>query len=373
MKKFPISKFQFPNFEVIRETLRYVSGLSKICDRKTPAQLIFFVTSCCNSRCRHCFYWRELNKKLKDELNLEEIQKISRSMGRIFWLFISGGEPFIRDDLPEICQTFYQNNRVNSIIIPTNGILMEKIVKDIEIIAKSCPNAKLVIQISIDEIGERHDKIRGVPGNFAKIEKLVPELKKLQAKYKNLAIQANIVFCQYNQDRMIKIYDHLYQQFELDNICLSLVRGEPKEIGAKEVDLEKYWRAHQHLRKTRRFRQYTPLLSYLITQKEDMQVEVFLSSFRQKRAIIPCLASRQSVVLYPNGDLALCELRPEKYGNLRDVSYDFSRLWQSQKAEELRRAAQNCYCTQECVYTTNVFLNPHAWPMFLKYLIKKKL
>lgn len=357
----------------IKETLKYAKGLAKIWDKETPAELIFFVTTRCNARCRHCFYWRELNKKIKEELSLDEIKKISRSMGKIFWLFISGGEPFLREDLVQICQTFYQNNQPKSIILPTNGILVKKIIKDAEAIAKSCPKAKLVIQISIDEIGARHDKIRGFSGNFAKIEELVPKLKRLQAKYSNLAIQANIVFCKYNQDRIIKIYDYIYDKFGIDNICLSLIRGEPKEIGASKVDLKKFWLAHQHIRKTRRFAHYTPILSCLITKKEDMQVEAFLKSFKEKEAVIPCLATRQTVVLYPNGDLTVCELRREKYGNLREVNYDFSKLWQSSKVKKLREKVASCYCTQECVYTANVFLNPRAWPMFLKYLILGKL
>ena len=290
-------------------------------------------------------------------------------MGKIFWFFVSGGEPFLRQDLVQICQTFYKNNQPKSIIIPTNGILVEKIIKDVEKIAGSCPQAKIVIQVSIDEIGTRHDQIRGFPGNFAKIKKLMPKLKSLQAKYKNLAIQANIVFCRYNQERIIKIYDYIYKKFGIDNICISLVRGEPKEIGAKDVDLKKYWHAHQHLRKTHRFAHYTPILSYLITKKEDMQVEVFLKSFKEKRAVIPCLATRQTVVLYPNGDLAVCELRQERYGNLREVNYNFAKLWHSPQAQKLREKVSGCFCTQECVYTANVFLNPWVWPMFLKYLI----
>jgi len=355
--------------ETIEETLKYATGLAKIFDQQTPAELIFFVTTRCNARCRHCFYWRELNQKIKDELSLEEIEKISKSMGRIIWVFISGGEPFLREELVQICQTFYQNNKPKSIIIPTNGILVEKIVKDVEKITQSCPKTKLVIQISIDEIGDRHDKIRGVPGNFAKIEELVPQLKRLQAKYKNLAIQANIVFCKYNQDRMISVYDYIYDRFGIDNICISLVRGEPKEIGAKNVDLKKYWQAHKHLRKTRRFAHYTPILSYLIAKKEDMQVEAFLKSFQEKRVIIPCLATRQIAVLHPHGDLSVCELRPEKYGNVREVSYDFAKLWNSPAVKKLREKVASCYCTDECIYTPNVFLNPRVWPMFAKYLV----
>lgn len=359
--------------KTIKETLKYASGLVKIFDTKTPAQFIFFVTNYCNARCRHCFYWKELEKKKDKELSLKEIKKISQSMGKIFWLFISGGEPFLREDLVQICQTFYKNNQPRSIIIPTNGILVEKIISDVKKIAFSCPKAKLVVQISIDEIEAKHDKIRGFPGNFVKIKQLVPQLKKLQLKYKNLGIQANIVFCQYNQDRIIEIYDYIYDKFRIDNICISLVRGEPREIGAKNVDLKKYWQAHQHLRQTKRFKHYTPLLSYLITKKEDMQVEIFLKSLKEKKPTIPCLATQQTAVLYPNGDLGVCELLKEKYGNLRKVDYDFNQLWQSVKVKKIREKFAGCYCTQECVYTVNVFLNPRAWPMFLKYLVFGKI
>lgn len=357
---------------MIKETLKYATGLAKIWDKKTPAQLIFFVTNRCNSRCRHCFYWKNLNQKT-DELSLAEIEKISKSMGRIFWLFISGGEPFLRLDLPQICQTFYKNNHVNSIVIPTNGILIEKIIKDTEMIVKKCPQAKVVIQVSIDEIGKRHDLLRGVRGNFAKIAKLIPLLKKLQKKYANLAIQANIVFMHDNQERVKEIYRFIYEEFKIDNICLSLIRGDPREVGTKEIDMEKYWQAHQFLRKTKRFKQYTSILSRLITKKEDMQVEQFMCSLKDKKAGIPCLAGYQSVVLLPNGDLKICELRNEIFGNLREVNYQFSKLWQSQKAEKIRAKIKNCYCTQECVYTTNIFLNPKVWPKFGKYLLSGKL
>lgn len=352
----------------LKETIKYSGGLKKIFDSSSPAQLIFFVTNRCNARCKHCFYWRNLNKDQKNELSLEEIKKISKSMGSIFWLFISGGEPFLRKDLGEICKTFYKNNNVKSIVIPTNGALGESILKTTEDIAKNCPEAKLIIQISIDDIGKKHDLIRGVPGLTDRIKLLLPRLKKLKTKYPNIALQANTVFMAYNQDRIIDIYNYIYDDFKLDNICLSLVRGEPKEVGAKRVDLKKYYKAHQYLRKTKRFKHYTSLLSHLITKKEDMQVDIFLRSAKQKKAVIPCLVGKQSTVLYSNGDLAACELRKEVYGNLRDVNYDFNKLWQSKQAEMIRNKVKGCFCTQECVYTTNVFLNPGAWPMFAKYL-----
>ena len=104
---------------------------------------------------------------------------------------------------------------------------------------------------------------------------MVPKLKNLQKKYSNLAIQANVVFCSTNQNRINKIIDSINQDFAVDNVCLSLIRGNPREVGTKAVDLQKYLKAHQYLRKSKRFTHYTSILSYLITKKED-ESQLFL-------------------------------------------------------------------------------------------------
>ena len=42
-----------------------------------PSHLILYVTSRCNARCKHCFYWKEIDIKKKQELSLNEIKKLS--------------------------------------------------------------------------------------------------------------------------------------------------------------------------------------------------------------------------------------------------------------------------------------------------------
>ena len=57
-----------------------------------PEYVTFFVTNRCNCKCKHCFFWKELNN-LKNELTLDEIKKISMSMGKFSVLSLTGGEP----------------------------------------------------------------------------------------------------------------------------------------------------------------------------------------------------------------------------------------------------------------------------------------
>ena len=59
----------------------------------------------CNNHCRHCWLWLPVNaKEQKEELNFNEVKSIvddARSMGCRKWS-ISGGEPMLRPDFPEI-------------------------------------------------------------------------------------------------------------------------------------------------------------------------------------------------------------------------------------------------------------------------------
>jgi Fe-coproporphyrin III synthase len=58
--------------------------------------LIFFVTSTCNSKCRTCFYWKELNAH--DDLTFAEIERVSETMPPFREIWLSGGEPTLREE-----------------------------------------------------------------------------------------------------------------------------------------------------------------------------------------------------------------------------------------------------------------------------------
>jgi len=147
----------------------------------------------CNSRCKTCNIY---NKKSKN-LNLDEYGKIFKSIGHSpYWVTLSGGEPFLRPDIVDVCKIIYEYTRPKIINIPTNGILVDKITKDVDAIAKSCPDTQIIINLSIDAVEKEHDEIRQVPDNYKKVMKVLSNLKKLD--HRNLNIGIHTVISRYN-------------------------------------------------------------------------------------------------------------------------------------------------------------------------------
>jgi MoaA/NifB/PqqE/SkfB family radical SAM enzyme len=100
--------------------------------RSTPApiNLTLSVTNKCNSRCRSCDIWKIYpaeKSRLADELTLDEIEKVFKSVGPVYFFNISGGEPFLRSDLPKIVAAACRYLSPSVVHIPTNALMPDRI------------------------------------------------------------------------------------------------------------------------------------------------------------------------------------------------------------------------------------------------------
>ena len=158
--------------------LSYARGLFR---PKRLESLFLFVTSTCNSLCRTCFYWEELNQGR--DLTFAQFATLSRTAPTFHKLWISGGEPFLRKDLAEIIELFYINNGVRHVNLPTNGLLPEKLDAVISRVLARCPELVIDLNFSLDGPANTHDAIRGVPNNF---EKTLATIQMTSRKWKQV-------------------------------------------------------------------------------------------------------------------------------------------------------------------------------------------
>ena len=344
-----------------------------------PSYFIFYPTSRCNLKCSHCFYHDSLNKKF-NELTLEELEKITKSMDPILHLILTGGEPFLRHDLHKIVKIFYENTKVPILTIPSNGWYTEKMETQINYIMENCDKITLNQQISIDGIGKDHDAIRmdkqvkEGENSFEKAIKTIRMLKNIQKKYERINIGIIATFTEQNQKKFKNIIQEIYQLVSPDNISINLVRGDPKEKVNENLDINLYKEAvkfRDELFLKKKMSGHSRFIGHkLATAARMMLNELVLKTFEQKKYSVPCYAGNISGVMYPEGDVYPCEILEDshKIGNIRDYKLDFRKLWLSHKAKKEKLFIKNtkCFCTHECFNHANILFNAKLYPRLIK-------
>ena len=347
--------------------------------KQLPSYFIFYPTSRCNLKCSHCFYHDSLNKKF-NELSLDEIDKITKTMDPILSLILTGGEPYLRHDLDKIVKIFYENTRVPIITIPSNGWYLSKMDKQITNMMEWCPYLTLNQQISIDGIGADHDLIRmdkqvvGSDNSFERAIKTIHHLKKLQETYNRINIGIIITFTSQNQKKFKEIIKEIHSLVKPDNISINLVRGDPKQKVNLNLDLELYRDAVKYRDNLYYEKKMSGHARFkgnkLATAGRIMLNELTNKTFEENKYSTPCYAGNLSGVMYPEGDVYPCEILDDshKIGNIRDFDLNFKKLWFSKKAKEEVKfiSKTKCFCTHECFNAVNILFNPKFYPEIIK-------
>jgi MoaA/NifB/PqqE/SkfB family radical SAM enzyme len=188
-----------------------------------PIDCVLAVTYRCNSRCTMCDIW-----KLKEtrELELEYYKKLPKTLRDIN---VSGGEPFLRQDLVDLVKILHETCPKARMIISTNGYLSDLIKEKMREILKVAPNAG--VGISVDGIGEMHDKIRGIPGGFQLAMRTVKLLRE-DLSMKNLRIAFTI--SKQNVEHLSKVYD-LSRELGVE-FTLALAQSSEFFFGGKKIE-----------------------------------------------------------------------------------------------------------------------------------------
>jgi len=121
-----------------------------------PQQAIIAVTYRCNARCTMCDIWQ---KEPVAEIEPSAYYHLPASLREIN---LTGGEPFLRDDLDKIVAVLAERTPRARIVISSNGLLTERLAETAPRLKKIAP--RLGVRVSIDGDRETHDRLRGVPG-----------------------------------------------------------------------------------------------------------------------------------------------------------------------------------------------------------------
>ncbi|MCX6357524.1 MAG: radical SAM protein [Candidatus Aureabacteria bacterium] len=343
--------------------------------------LVYFVTDRCNARCRHCLFGDgTVFPEVSRELTLEELDKLTRRMGKLLFLLPTGGEPFLRKDLAEIVEIFYRNTGVRNVGIPTNGSLTERVVETVRKILTACPDIDLGIDVSLDAVGKAHDEIRGVPGLFDKAVETYRSLKRIEVEDPRLNVNIETTVSSFNDAILDENYDYFVHTLRPTALFTLLTRGKPSDPQSLRFNIDRYLRYAERLERGLLSGELSGYRHFpfadLVNAKRIIRHRLITRVVKRKRCLVPCYAGSLGAALFANGDVYPCELRTDlKLGNVRDSGYDFMGIWRGARAHEARRAIRKgrCFCTYECFLTLNILFNPRFLPGLLWHWARIKI
>ncbi len=364
------------SFELLKHYARVLTG--KV---TSPVVLNMLVTSVCDMRCVHCFFTDELNDKARKKLQMTtaNFERISETLnGTLPVLIIAGGEPFTRKDLPEIVRAFYENNKLESVYLMSNGGIQQRIMPDVQRILDECPKLNVTVALGIDGLKEDHEKIRQKVGSWDKAIDTARQLQAMKKEIPRLDVQTCTCFMNSNQERIFEWYDFLRYELKPDKINVNYIRppaASPEELN---IDLNRYRQLSALIDDDSRrgliSNHYAGKGGFFKAAIDIHMHEVIAKTEMEQKAQLQCHAGNTGGVIYDEGTVSSCE-NLDPVANLRDYDWNFWKLWNSPEMEKRRQHARSgCHCTHEsnCYYPSLAFNPKHLIQIKkLEYQLKK--
>jgi len=287
----------------------------------------------------------------------------------------SGGEPFLRGDLPDIILSAIESCRPAIVNIPTNGWFTDRVVAGVKRICTASPGTQLVVNLSVDHhVPESHDIIRGAPGSYPRLMETLAGLRALGLP--NLTVGVHTVVSDKNEHDFPAVAEGL-SHLGADSYIAECAE-ERVELQTMDTGITP---------KAALFARAAGAV-LAVDSVADGAVARMVRSLRSEyygrvtrfldgdAAAMPvCHAGFLSCHIGADGDLWSCCVLARSFGNLRDVDFDFRKTWFSSEAEEFRTwmRERRCACPLANAAYTNMMVEPAAAGRMAASLVRKPI
>ena len=339
----------------------YETGTKK----RYPIALQFPITTRCNARCEMCNIWR---MDRSADRTLQELSEIldNRLFHKVKYLGINGGEPSLEQNLPQLITNCSEKlPKLRSISLITNGFATERILRQCEEVmnAIKSKNIKFHVSVSLDGIGDLHNKVRGIDGSFEKTMSTITKLQKRRTKYCD-GIDAACTLTKSNLNYWSDI-----QQFCLDKDIPVTFR---LAISNKRIESHKLLTEFSAL--TNQHQSAAEVFYGLFRSSKGvhMKIKYFSTYFslinKGTHRVSGCLWKENGATLLPSGNIAYCavesdELAVDQYqNNYEKVFFDRENL-------NYRKSIVRDKC-KECIHDYNGAISISSIAIFIKEFFK---
>ena len=342
--------------------------------KKNPLSLVHFITNRCNARCKHCFIDFDNPESFKDELSTEEIVKLTKQLGDcLINVNITGGEPFLRKDIYEIVEAYFNNTTTLSVFFTSHGMFTARIKAFLDKFMDSGMDRKVIFSFSVDGIGEEHNEIRRLKGLY---DRTLSSYRMVQDyNTPKIVAKMGITVTDKNYDKVQNLYRYLRDEVGIKGVTATIMReqGVVKHIEPeiKSLILQGYSdlidTIHQDMVTGRMEGYKKDFHGRMINAKNMIVNKIQKETYLDPHYISHCPAGALFGVIGSKGEVYPCEILDKQLGNLRDYDMDFMTLWRDKKTQDVKKFIKetHCNCSYECAWTINAISNKKYIPRIL--------
>lgn len=305
-----------------------------------PTDASIILTYRCPMRCQMCNIWQNPTDR-QEEIKASDL----RTLPDLKFINLTGGEPFVREDLAEIVEECYRHTK--RIVISTSGWFDKKVVE----LAERFPN--IGIRISIEGLSVKNDELRGRQGGFDKGLNTLLTLKNMGVK----DIGFGCTVSNHNSKDMLALY--------------KLSRELGLEFATAAFHNSYYFHKSDNVITNRDevCRDFEQLIQWQLDENHPKSwFRAFfnmglINYIEGGRRMLPCEAGMTNFFIDPWGEVYPCNGLEERFwkesmGNIRQN--DFATIWNSPQAEHVRDLVRKC--------PKNCWMVGTASPVMHKYI-----
>ena len=279
------------------------------------------VTYRCNAHCVMCNTWCHPSDPA-DEITAADL----RTLPALDFANVTGGEPFLRDDIADIVAVLGQ--KAKRVVVSTNGYFTDRVLA----LAQRFP--RIGVRVSLEGLPAANDQLRGLPDGFDHGLRTILRLRAAGLQ----DIGFGITLSDRNADDLMELYEladamgvefataaihNSYYFHKFDNAF-----DDPERVAGK---IEEVARRLLRTRKPKSwFRAWFNMGLANYVRGEDR--------------LLPCGVAEDLFFVDPFGEVRPCNAMEETMGSLKQHSFD--EIWASPEAQLVRSHVASC--TRNC-------------------------
>lgn len=293
-----------------------------------------------------CNIWKFPTKK-EEEAKVRDLEKLPRMR----FTNITGGEPFLREDIEDIVKVIKKKSK--RIVISTNGFFTEKIINLVK------KNGDIGIRISMEGLSKANDELRGIKNGFDRGLRTLIELKHIGMKDIGFGITVSdknagdllVLYklaCAMKVEFATAIVHNSYYFHKMDN-----------EIINKEFVADEFRKLVEEFLKTKTIKNwYRAYFNYGV-----------INYIHGGKRPLPCEAGTELFYMDPFGEIRPCNGMEESMGNIKEKT--FGEIWSSEKAKRIREKVTKCQKNCWMIGSASPAMKKYFWKPTI-WIIKNK-